>query len=402
MYAFSKGGYSQYGPEKFVSASMAADVANESGLGEFNSTELTKALAGKVISLSPFIDELSEGLQGSSSKKDLETLMQLVHLSFTAPRVDEKSFNSVINRTRGMLQNASANPAQALRDTLQVTLGDYSPYRKPMSVERLAEANLNDISQIVKERFGNPDDFTFVFVGSFDKLQLRQFVNKYLGSLPKSGRLEEGKDLKIRTPEGHITKDVIRPMTDPKATVYVAASGLYDYATMDRLCLDAINDILSVRYIETIREEEGGTYGAGVYTQQKKAPVGQYTLNVRFDCDPDNAAKLTGIVIRELDNMRKNGPDEKQVNNFRENKIKTYTESIKENDFWMGTLVSIYSGKTTVEDFTKYTDNIKTVTPALIKKTAERLYNGDNLIQITLKPESTENSVKNPNMIRQH
>ena len=402
MYAFSKGGYSQYGPEKFVSASMAADVANESGLGEFNSTELTKALAGKVISLSPFIDELSEGLQGSSSKKDLETLMQLVHLSFTAPRVDEKSFNSVINRTRGMLQNASANPAQALRDTLQVTLGNYSPYRKPMSVERLAEANLNDISQIVKERFGNPDDFTFVFVGSFDKLQLRQFVNKYLGSLPKSGRLEEGKDLKIRTPKGHITKDVIRPMTDPKATVYVAASGLYDYATMDRLCLDAINDILSVRYIETIREEEGGTYGAGVYTQQKKAPIGQYTLNVRFDCHPDNAAKLTGIVIRELDNMRKNGPDEKQVNNFRENKIKTYTESIKENDFWMGTLVSIYSGKTTVEDFTKYTDNIKAVTPALIKKTAGRLYNGDNLIQITLKPESTENSVKNPNMIRQH
>lgn len=398
--AYSNGGNSLYPADKMMSASFAAQVAGMSGLGDFENIELEKALAGKMVSVNPYINELQEGLNGNCSKNDFETLLQLTYLSFTAPRVDEKAFGSFTNRMKSMLENAALDPSHALGDTVQVVMSGYSPYRKPVTIERLAEANLTDITTIIRERFANPEDFTFIFVGTIDLTSAKPLIEKYLGGLPTSGKVENWRDLGIRPPKGLVKKAVIRPMQDPKATVYVMMPGYYTYETTDRLALEAVNDILSTRLVETIREEEGGTYGAGVWTNQRKSPEPMYQLNVRFDCDPDNAEKLTGIVLREIEKMRTDGPDEKQVSNVRENKLKTFGEKQRENRFWLSNLNTIYSGNATVSDFIDYETNVKNLTPEMVKKVAAKYYDGNQLVDIKLLPESTENSVKNPNMIR--
>ncbi|MEJ5302851.1 MAG: insulinase family protein [Bacteroidales bacterium] len=394
--AQSKGGSSLYSPDESLSAQYAAAVIGESGLGDFDPTQLEKALSGKIVDLNPYIRDLQEGFNGSSSKKDIETLLQLTHLYFTRSRFDDNTFGAFLSRMKGVLENASLNPVNALRDTINVVLSNYSPYRKPMTVNRLQEINPEIMKKIFKERFADADGFTFFFVGAFKPEELKPLVEKYLGSLPKQNRAESWRDLGIMPPKGVVRKTVIRDMEDPKATVFVALSGEFEYNPQDRVTMQAISDILSFRYVETIREEEGGTYGAGVRVQTNKLPKGNYVLTVQFDCDPENAERLTQIVLREIQVLRTDGPKDDQVRNFKENKLKTWKESLEENNFWMSNLANADFNGDNLGDFMNYPGLVSAVTPEMVKEAAARYFNGDNLIIITLLPSDLSKSVKNP------
>jgi zinc protease len=398
MTAYSKGGSSLYPVSQNLSANFATSVIGESGLSEFDNIELQKALSGKMVQVSPFIRELQEGFSGSSSKADLETLLQLTYLSFTAPRADDKTFGSFINRMKGFLENSSLNPENAFNDTITVTMANYSPYRKPLNVQRLAEADLRVMDAIYKERFIDANNFTFFFVGSLDLVALKPLVEKYLGGLPSIKRDETWKDVNIKAPKGIVKKTVVKDMEDAKATVYIALSGNYTYDPMDRIALSAINDILSFRYVETIREEESGTYGASVYTSQSKYPNPSYQLNIRFDCDPLNAEKLSGIVLAEIEKLRTQGPDEKQLNNFIENKAKTRAEGLKENSFWNNALPAKDFDAESYESILTYDTMLKNLSLAKIKECAQKYYDGSNIVQVTLMPSDMTKSVNNPNM----
>ncbi len=398
MTAYSTGGISLYPASENLSANFASSVIGESGLSDFDNIQLQKLLSGKIVQLNPFLRELQEGFNGSSSKADFETLLQLTYLSFTAPRADPNAFGSFINRMKGFLENSSLNPETAFNDTITVTTSNYSPFRKPLNVQRLSEADLRMMEAIYKERFVDANNFTFFFVGSFDLKSAKPHIEKYLGGLPAVKRDENWKDLNINPPTGIVKKTVVRDMEDAKATVYIALSGNYTYDPVDRMALSAINDILSFRYIETIREEEGGTYGASVYTSQNKYPKPNYQLNIRFDCDPLNAEKLSGIVLNEIEKLRTTGPDEKQLNNFIENKLKTRAENLKENNFWIGSLPARAFDGEPFESILQYEAQIKSLTLQQIKECAQKYYSGKNIIQITLMPSDLSKSAKNPNM----
>ena len=399
--AYSKGGASQYSPEDIISVNMTSQVMANSGLAGFDEIELEKMLSGKIANVNPWITDLQEGFRGNSSVADIETMFQLLFLSFTQPRADQKAFGSIMNRMKGTLENAAMNPATALRDTLTVTLANYSPYRKPMTLELLATADLTKMESVYKERFADPADFTFFFVGKFDMDKMQSFIETYIGGLPANTKKEHWKDMNIRAPKGVVKKKVIRDMKDPKATVSIALTGTFDYNYTDRLALDAINDILSTRLVETIREEEGGTYGAGVYTNISHYPEGSYQLNVRFDCDPENAEKLAGIVYREIEKLRTAGPSELQVQNVKENKLKTRSEQLKENNFWLTWLSSRDFDQENPEIVFDYEKNINSLNPQLIREKAAKYYNGQNIVEVILLPSDLSNSVKNPVMLKE-
>ncbi len=394
--AQSRGGSSLYTPDEYLSAQYAASVIGESGLGDFDPTQLEKALSGKIVDINPYIRDLQEGFNGSSSKKDLETLLQLTHLYFTRTRLDSNTFGAFISRMKGVLENASLNPINALRDTINIVLSDYSPYRKPMTVGRLQELDPQLMKKIFDERFSDADGFVFFFVGAFKPDELKPLVEKYIGSLPSQNKAETWRDLNIMPRKGIVKKTVVRDMEDPKATVFVALSGEFDYNPKDRVVMQAISDILSFRYVETIREEEGGTYGAGVRVQINKYPKGSYLLTIQFDCDPENAERLTQIVLREIELLRTKGPNEDQVRNFRENKLKTWNENLQENNFWMSNLVNADFNDDNYESFMEYPGLVNAITPQGVKEASARYFNGENLIIITLLPTDLSKSVKNP------
>ncbi|MFC1734419.1 insulinase family protein, partial [candidate division KSB1 bacterium] len=385
--AFSVGGNSKYEVKDYISAELTTDVIESSGLSEFDQIELDKKLSGKVVSVSPFISELQEGFNGRSSKADFESMLQLIYLYFTKPRVDEKAFSSLISRYKGVMENKAADPRSAFSDTVTVTLNQYSPYKRPWSVEILEEAKFKKIDYIFKDRFGDPSNFTFFFVGNINLKEAKPLIEKYLGALPVVNRNESWKDLNIRPPQGIVKKRFYRKMEVPKSTNYVAYTGNYEYTAKNRILLDMIADILDIRYTESIREEQSGTYGVGVWVRQSKYPYQGYKLNIRFDCDPANTDKLMAIVYEEIDKIRKEGPLQKDLHNTIENKLKERAEDIEENSFWLRTLKNMYYHGEMIEDINAYNEIVKGITAEDIKKAINDFLKADNYIEIIMMPE---------------
>jgi len=185
--AMSPGGHSLVSNTDYIAAITAPTAVSDSGIGNFSRTELEKKLAGKVVELNPWIDEVYEGMSGSASTKDIETLLQLVYLMFTDPRKDPDAFRAYRERLRTRFENRRSDPQQVFWDTVRSTLQQNHFRSRPLSVEILDEMDLNRSYTIFRERFSDPSDFSFVFVGSFDIDVIKPLLLTYIGGLPAAG-----------------------------------------------------------------------------------------------------------------------------------------------------------------------------------------------------------------------
>jgi zinc protease len=396
MTAFSMGGLSLYDVDELMSANFAATIAGQSGAGNYDQVALEKKLAGKIVSVSPLISGTYEGFNGTTTPQDLESMLQLLYLYFEFPRYDKNTFGSYMNRYRGFLENKSLNPSSALWDTVMVTNANYHPRVRPMTAELLEETDFDDIKFIFNERFGDPSGFTFYFVGNIDPESARPLMEKYLGGLPKVIREESYVDNGIRPPEGKIEKVVTRRMEVPKSTVSITYHGEYDFDNFqERMELSALCDILDVRYVETVREEQGGTYGVGVNPSQQKYPYGHYSVSINFDCDPKNADKLKQIIYDEIELLKAEGPKAKDLNGVKENKIKQYKENLKKNQYWLNALKNMDYLGTDTDIVFNYEDYVNDLTAESLQAAAKKFF-GNDIVEVILAPENIDDNLDNP------
>jgi zinc protease len=396
MTAFSYGGTSLYDVKDLMSAENSSGVIQRSGLAGFDDTELKKKLSGKIVSVNPFIGETSEGFNGQCSPDDLETMLQLVHLYFTSPRQDETAFNAYLKLMKGLIDNRSNDPSSALQDTIMVTLASYHNRVRPLTTELLDEINFRKLHYIFSERFGDPGSFTFYFVGNIDPDEAKPLILTYLGGLPLVERNESWKDHRVRPPGGTVEKVVIRGMEVPKATVSIMYTSVYDYDdAMGRMELSALCDILDVRYTETIREEQGGTYGVGVRPQQVNYPWEHYMVRIYFDCDPENADKLKAIVYEEIEKLKTEGPQAKDLRGVKENLLKARAERLKQNRFWLNTLKNMDFDQADAGNFFKYEEMVNSMSIESLKDAANRFFGIDH-IEVIMLPDGEVENIRNP------
>src|SRR5215471_9906573 len=261
--AFSPGGTSQASDADFVPASTAAQVVAAGGLGPFSSADLGRVLTGKIASANPTIGELEEGLQGSASPKDLETLFQLIYMRFTQPRADRSIFATQVAQIRTLLANQANTPGFAYQAALAEIMGQNHPRRRLPTAAMLDEWNLDKSMAFYKDRFADASDFTFVFVGNIDPAVMKPLVERYLGSLPSIGRKESWRDVGPPLPKGVITKQVVKGIEPKSQATLIYVGGLdpgFRFTQDDRVTLRAMGEILQTRLLETIREDLGGTY----------------------------------------------------------------------------------------------------------------------------------------------
>ncbi|HSG67660.1 MAG TPA: insulinase family protein [Bacteroidales bacterium] len=396
MRAYSFGGSSLYDVKDLVSAENATSIIGMSGLAGFDDTQLQKKLAGKIVNVYPYIGETTEGFGGSCIPENFETMLQLVYLYYTQPRKDQTTYNSFMNRMKGILANRAKDPASALQDTIQVTMANYSDRARPMTAELLDEVDLNKVFYIFNERFGDPGGFTFYFVGNIVPEAVENEVLTYLGGLPKVTRNETFRDNGVRPPAGTVKKVVLRDMEVPKGTVNINFVGVYDYDDpMARMELSALCDILDIRYTETIREEQGGTYGVSVWDSQVHYPWENYTVTIYFDCDPENVEKLTAIVFDEINKLKKEGPAEKDLKGVKENLLKSRAENLKKNNFWISALINIDMNDENPKDLFSYEDRVGSLSIESLKKAANKFFT-EEFVEVVLKPSDNSRNVKNP------
>lgn len=384
--AFSNGGTSLYGVEDLPSAEFATTVVNRSGISEFSLIELQKMLTGKVVNINPYINELYEGFNGNCAPDDLETALQLISLYFTNPRFDEVATNAFLSRYKSFLQNKSLNPDAVFRDSISFIVADRNPRKEPLNVDRLNKVNFEKAKEIYLERFADASDFTFVFTGNIDLEKSKSLIETYLGSLPTIDRNETWKDNNVRYPEGKVKTVIEKDLETAKNSIYVNYNGNFEYMLENRLLLKAIKHVLDIRYTKTIREEEGGTYGVEVWNNSTEYPYESFSLNIMFDCDPEKAEKLKSIVFDEIDNLLNNGPTEEDLNKAKENFLKNRENSLKENKFWLNSIVFNIKHDENILDHEKYENLIKSITSDKVKKAANKLLTQGNTIEIIMQP----------------
>lgn len=263
MSAYSAGGSSLYSDADYYSADNASDIINQSGVADFSAINLKKLLAGQTVSVSPYISTLSEGFRGNAAPKDLETMLQLIHLYFTNPRKDSVAFQSFIMRNKMLLQNLMSNPQFYYADQSSRIMSQNHPRGGGFpSIEDLDKINFDKAFEVFEERFANAGDFTFFFVGSFTVDEITPMLTQYLGSLPVIERQESWKDLGVRPPKG-VVKKVINKGTDPKSMVTINFTGVKPYDKLSNYYLSSLGEILSIKLIEILREDKSGVYGLG-------------------------------------------------------------------------------------------------------------------------------------------
>lgn len=383
--AFSPGGSSLYPDADFQSASYATTLVRNGGVGEFSAVQLPKLLSGKKISVMPYIAERSEGISGSTTPKDLETALQLTYLYFTQPRKDEEVFKGFMAQQRGGLANRGNDPASVFADSVSAILGNYNIRRTGPSLEKLNQVSLDRAFEIYKDRFADASDFTFVFVGSFDIEKIKPLLEQYLGSLPSTNRKEAAKDLGIAIPAGKIDKKVYKGQ-EPKANVRLVFSGTYTWSEKHNNQLDALAEILTIKLIERLREDEGGVYGVGARASYNKFPKSRYSFSISFGCAPENVEKLINSTLDEINKIRQNGAQTVDIEKFIAEETRTTETQLKDNGFWLGYLSNQLQTEEDPKQVLTYLESLKELNPESLKATVQyRL--ADNFIRIVLLPE---------------
>ena len=387
MSAFSEGGMSKIkNVADLPSAMLATGVVQANGIGNYNATELGKVLTGKIASVSPYISTYEEGMSGSSSIKDFETLLQLTYLYFTQTRKDDNSFTALMNMYKTSLANAEKNPSKAFTDSIRLTTTNHDPRTILQNIKMVEQVNQDKALEIYKQRFANPADFTFMFVGNIDPndANTQKLIATYLGGLKAKGKKEKYDIVYREAPKGMVKNYFTQEMKTKKASNRIQYSAEMPYNINTSTILGAIGDILDMRYMESIREKEGGSYGVGVRGSVVNTPKEKAFLFMQFDTDPEKQEKLMGIIHAELQEIIKNGPRSEDLSKVKENLAKQYKQDLEQNDWWMGALKDYYQDK--INYRTDYNAAVEALTSESIQKTVKSIVDQGNVIEVVMKP----------------
>ena len=357
------------------------------GVSKFKSTEVTKMLSGKNLQVGAFIDGLYNGVSGSSSVKDLETAFQLLYLTYTDPRFDQEEWDNAIAQLKAVLPNALGTPQFKLQKDLNDFLYGGNPRRQFISMETLENANLQTVESNYRKLFASAAGSVMVITGDVDVETLKPLVEKYIGSLPKGKKTKGIKDLAPRIIKGENIKTIKTDMETPKSTVVEVYSDYRPYTVKDDVLARAVSYVLDQIYVDTMREDEGGTYGASSSASAGLEPEPMYIMQVAFECKPEMADKLRAMARDEFRKLAENGPTDEQFSRTLENFKKNVPENRISNSYWMNNLVRF--AKFGFDYDKEYEEAVASLTKEGIKEAARRLYESGNFLEFAQMPGKT-------------
>jgi zinc protease len=368
-----------------MSASLASQIVALSGVGTLSRVDLGKKLAGKAVSVVPSVSETSEGLTGSASPKDLETMFQLAYLYFTAPRLDTAALQAFRNQVGPFIANRGSDPEQVFRDTVQVTLGQHSFRTRPVTAATFAEVDAEKALAFYRERYADAANFTFVFVGNVDTTALRPLVERYLASLPATGRKESWRNVSSAPPKGVVTRTV-RKGIEPKATTLMMFTGPFTYTPENRVALRSLVDYMQIKLLETLREKLGGTYSPSVGGGGSRVPRPEYSVQVSYSSSPENVDVLAPTVLAFIDTLKRLGPSVADVEKVKAQTLRARETALKQNGFWLSNIVARDQAGEPMEGILDDA-SIKAMTPASIQAAAKQYLDLNNYARFVLLPE---------------
>lgn len=388
MNAQSKGGLSILPDAEYYMGEMMPAVSSMSGVGKFSATELRKQLSGKSATVQPSVGEYASAVNASCSPKDIETMLQLVYLNFTQPRFDRNDYDNLMKMLRTQLENAKSNPDFQMQEKVIDVLYGHNPRRQVISTELLDEFSFEALPAIYKKLYPDGNSFRFTFVGNIDPETLKPLVEKYIGSIPASKKPMTFADDKAYPVKGEVTEDFSTPMQQPKVSVNYTFTGDMDYSLENKAALSFLTQALNSRYLVSIREEKGGTYGVQVYGSTDWIPRETYTMTIAFDTNAEMADELCEIILKELRTIAEEGPQTEDIEKHREFMLKNWKNSLDENGPWMQYLQAKYGSG--LDYLAGQEQAIRSLTNADVQALAKKILDDGNMVKVVMRPEANE------------
>ena len=385
--AFSPGGTSLAADRDFVAAETADQVVAQGGLGALTAIDLSKKLAGKTAFVRSDIDEMSEGLSGRASRRDVETMFQLIYLTFTGPRADPEAFRAMTAQVTAALANREALPDTVFEDALNAAVSQNHLRARPLSPALVAQMNLATSLSFYKDRFADASDFTFILVGSFDLPTIKPLVERYLGGLPALHRKEAGRDVGIRPPAGVVDKVVTKGNT-PKSQVGVVFSGPFQNNQRNRVIVKAMANTLGGNLQRVLREDLGGTYGVSVVPEFTKRPIEEYRLTITFACDPARTQDLVKTLFDVIDDFKTSGPGAGQVADAQAALRRDLETDSRQNGHLMNQLAFAYQYDEPVPDPSTLSGLYAQLSVPLLRDAARTYLDTTRYVKVVLFPET--------------
>lgn len=383
---FSLGGKNIYPDSEMPNLTYLMAGATIGGVAQYNDLTLEKMLAGKTATVTPFIDNDTRGMAGTSNVKDTKTLLELVYLYFTQPRKDPQAFKNLMEQQQEFLTNAHVNPMLAYNDTLHKVA--YATNRMAsMDKEQLKRVNYNRIMHIYKELFANAANFKLILTGNININTLRPLLCQYIATLPSNNTKETIGTYEPKLVDGKKTYIFHKKQTTPTAITTIVIKGKMDYNNRNELLMDAIGQLLRIVYTEKVREDKGGTYSVQASGNLQHHPNDEALLRIAFQTDPQKYNDLIPIVYKELEKMATEGPSQQDLDKVKAYELKVYNQVLRMNNYWEYVLYTdLYNGIDVDTDFRYIVENM---TCDDIRTTLRNLIDQNNCIEVTMTQPTT-------------
>lgn len=392
--AFRYGGTQNYPLQDKYSAENAAMLVSSMGVGTFNPTDLRKSLAGKNVSLMPSITGGTSGFSGSSSKKDIESLFQLLYLHVHEPRMDSALFNSVIQRGKAQVAMLGANPQFAFIDTLYKVLYNNNPLA-PTAVPKLEnydKINLSRSLEIYKERLGDVGGMNMVLVGSFNETEMISLLEQYVAGLPAKTKAVYV-DNKVRPFDG-VNNFQFRKGKEDKSLILGIFHGKTAYNEATALKLQGLSDAINIFITEEMREKIQGIYGGGTSVAVERLPYGSFQMVLQLPCGPAKVDTLVSTFNAELKKIAEQGIDASYVEKVKKAWIESYKVEVKKNEYWVSALQAMNRGDKTAERVLNAERYYTAFTAADVQEAAKMVANADGKMIAVQMPELVQENKK--------
>ena len=389
LYASAKGGCSMLTDEEYYQGSFLGMVMGQSGIGEFSANELNKQLAGKSAYASLGVDSYEHVVSGGGSPKDIETILQLVYLQFTAPRFDQTDLDNMKKMYIPYFRNMESDPNYICAKEFNKTLYGNHVRRQITSADQIEAINIEALKAVHSKLFGYADDFRFIIAGNVDLNTLKPLVEKYIGSLPTSKKVEYAVvDDGVRMASGVVTNDFRTTMQQPKVSIRMTYSGEIESNAKNRLAIDLLSRALDSRYLVSIREEKGGTYGVSVAGSIDEEPIDTYSLTIAFDTNELLADELIEIVDAEIQKIAAEGPLADDIAKSKEFLQKNYNNVLENNGGWVSAIIRWYEEGYNYKE--EYLGVLESTTLDDVKTLAQKVLNDNNRTLVIMRPEKAE------------
>ena len=385
----AQGGTSLAPPADFPEASLAAGYISLAGVGGMKATDLDKVLAGKLASARPFMTLSIHGIAGSAAPAQLETALQLLYQTFTAPGDDPDAFALLKRQLDAMIANRGRSPGQVFAEKLAQVNSSNHYTSQPLTEERLATLDRAQMTAFYRQRFSNASDFTFFMVGAFKVDEALPLVARYVGSLASTGpRSSRYKDVGIRFPET-TQRATVEMGREPRGQTVLSffADPSEDPAEQERV--SAAATVLEIALRDILREELGQTYTVSVGLAQPLPQRSAGHIEIRFGAAPENLDSMTARVMKEIDRLQAEGPSADLTNRVKETARRNYEIALKQNDYWLRRLESVHLFGRNPQEILTRNERIDALTPQVLQEAFRKYFPADRRTIVTLEPAAT-------------